>query len=242
MQPEAEYDVEAEDVEHRQYAVHHIARLDADVGGAPLVEVGQQVAVAEHRRTGSTRSAAGEDQHGERVTLHLDHVDGGRLLERGERGTGARHVCVGADHVLHRRDRCAVDRIPCSGRSGLQQHHRGAHGAYFPLDLGRRAGGVERHGDGAEAQRGEVGDHELATVGAHERDAVAFGDAECSESAANMADLLAQFAVGRRLTAVDDCHPIRVVRVDDVREIHDDSPSVRMLLIRRAAGCFTGAG
>ena len=44
------------------------------LGRATLLDVGQQVAVAEHRRPRRPGGAAGEDQHGEGVGLDLDEV------------------------------------------------------------------------------------------------------------------------------------------------------------------------
>ena len=50
FQAETEDDVEPEDVVERQHPEHHVVREHLAFGVAALVDVGQQVAVAEHRR------------------------------------------------------------------------------------------------------------------------------------------------------------------------------------------------
>ena len=71
-QAETEHDVEPEDVEQRQHAVDDVVGVDVAVRRQALLDVGQQVAVAEHRRPRRAGGAAGEDQHGQVRRLDVD--------------------------------------------------------------------------------------------------------------------------------------------------------------------------
>ncbi len=84
-QREAEHDVQAEDVEHRQHAVHDVVAVHVSLGAQALLDVGAQVAVGQHRRAWCARGSAGEEQHGEMVGVHIDPLDGFRLEQPVER-------------------------------------------------------------------------------------------------------------------------------------------------------------
>jgi hypothetical protein len=86
VERQAQHDVEAEDVEQRQHAEGHVGgELLAALVALDLLEVREQVAVAEHGRPRRSGGAAGEHQHGQVAGLALDDrhgVDREQVLER----------------------------------------------------------------------------------------------------------------------------------------------------------------
>ena len=167
-------DRQAHDVVEREDAEHDVVGSDpVAVGRADLAQVGQQVAVREHRRGRGAGRAAREHQQGEGVALDVDRRDG-RRREQLVEGVRAVEVVPGGrddrdDRARHRR----VDGLP-RGR-GHRPDHRGDRRdlRQLPLDLRARAGRVERHGHGAQPDRGQEGDDEVRVVAGQDGDAVA---------------------------------------------------------------------
>ena len=84
---EAEHDVQPEDVEQRQHAEHHVVGPPSPRPGCACIwlEVGEQVAVGEHRRLRRAGGAAREEQHGQVVVGTVDdrrRVGGEQVVER----------------------------------------------------------------------------------------------------------------------------------------------------------------
>ncbi len=215
-----DHHVQTEDVEDRQHAVDDVRRPHRLTGRPGLLDVRQQVAVAEHGGPRRTGGPAREDQHGQLV---VGDVDGGArvgLQQRLDRHRSLEREGGRRDDVLHRRHRGRVDRTPHRESGLLDDDGPGVHHGQFTLEFGRRAGRVQRHGDGAETDRGEVRHHEVPTVAAEQGDGVAAGHAECRQATAHRRHLIAQGAVRRRPTTADQCHGLRVVSLDDVGQVH----------------------
>ena len=126
-QREAEHHVEAEDVEQRQDAEHDVVGASCPGVGAALLDVGQQVAVGEHRRLRRAGGAAGEQQHGDGARLELRDAE--RLAIEVVVERQPRRRCCGRRW----RRRCArsgptrVDRSPRLARHRADHHRHGAH-------------------------------------------------------------------------------------------------------------------
>ena len=166
-----------------------------------LLEVGQQVAVGEHRRLGRAGRAAGEQQHRQVV------VGRGRRAGRARRPAGRR-----AARASGRRARPSLTTTSVQGRArrpgragrrwpgrGGRRSRPGPRRRPAPLDLRCRAQRVERHGHGAGAEDGQVRHHEVPVVGGDDRHPVAGLDAQPDEPAPQAGDLVAQLAVGGRV-------------------------------------------
>ena len=83
-----------------------------------------------------------------------------------------------------------------------------------------RAGRIERHGYGADAERCQVGDDERHAIAAHDGDAISVGDPAGEQPTACPGDVIGQFAVRRRAVAADDRDVAGIVAVDDRRQVH----------------------
>ncbi len=196
-QAHPEHHVETEDVEQRQHAVDHVALPDVIASREILLDVRDQVAVAEHRRPRHPGSAAGEHHGGDVIGLD---VDGRHRLGRQEiieRDLVVGDITLGSDHRAQRRHPRAVDVRP-GGRSRRpdQCRHRFDDGE-LALDLGCRARRVERDDHGAEAHDREERHDEIPVVGAQHGDPVAGRDALGGEPTTHPFDLVAEFAVRR---------------------------------------------
>ena len=121
-------------------------------------------------------------------------------------GTAAR------SHVAPRRRRAAVD----DGR------HRPDGGDLVGQFAGR-ARRVQGHGDGADAERRQVGDDEGHAVAAHDGHTVTVGDPVGQEPASGAGDESGELGVRGRPVATDDRHAVTIVAVDDVRQVHRTS-------------------
>ena len=86
MQRRPQGDIQPEDVEERQHAEHDVVAATGSAAADRLLQVREQVAVAEHGRLGRARRSRGEHQHGEVVGGPGDGGDGGR--GDGEAGSG----------------------------------------------------------------------------------------------------------------------------------------------------------
>ena len=184
MQALPEHHVETEDVEHGEHAVEDVALLDTFTRGPGLLDVAEQVAVRQHRRTGRTGGAAGEDEHRHVVGLHLDRVHrlGGEQLVEQHIGS-VDGVRLGGDDAHQRRHRRARHVRPGRGSGGFHDHDLGIHRGQFAFDLGAGTRRVQRHGDRTEAERGQVHVDEVATVAAEQRHTIAGLDAHAGEAA-----------------------------------------------------------
>jgi len=65
-------------VEQREHAVHDVAGPGVIARRQVLLDVGEEVAVAQHRRSGRAGGAAGEQQGGEGVALDRGDAQGQR--------------------------------------------------------------------------------------------------------------------------------------------------------------------
>ena len=160
--------------------------------------------MGEHRRLGRAGRAAGEHQRGD--VVGRDAGDGQRLAGRHvvERDGAVDGVAVDGDHVLDASARAARStERHVAGRAAVDDDGDGVDDGQLLLQLGRRARRVERDGDGAEADHGQVGDDERVAVAAGQGDAVAVADAEARQPAAQRRGPRRQLVVGDRLVAAD---------------------------------------
>ena len=129
-------------------------------------------------------------------------------------------VDLGVDHGLDGRQQRRLDVRPVDGAHLVDDDHFRADHRKLRFEFRCGAGGVERDGHRAEADGGQVPDHEVRRVGEQQRHAVTRLDAERHQATTEALDLIAEFAVGRRPPSPDQRGGVAGVVVDDVREIH----------------------
>ena len=212
----AEHGVEAVDVEEGQDPQHHVVavhhrRLD----GGHLLDVCQQRPMAEHRRAGPTRGAAGVEE-------------GGELLGVGQRRHGAYDVraeVVEGELTLAGRGAGDDDGRPGGVRVELGQrsaygvesglvgdHHPAAGVGDHPGELAGGRPGGDRYGDDLGPEDAEVGRHELDAVADGDHHALAGADAVGSETGREAGDLVLEPGPGERAAAaLDEGLPVRHV-------------------------------
>ena len=162
-----------------KHAEHHVIGALAGAAGQGLLDVGEEVAVAEHRGLRVPGGAAREHEHGEVVGLHVQH--------RHRRLAGQLLPCEGPVDRIDRHDGGQlghlgpVDAGPMRGRAPADEDRLGADVGQLALERGGRALRVERHGHGAQAEHRQVALHEVGAVGAEQGDPVAVTDAETGE-------------------------------------------------------------
>ena len=105
----------------------------------------------------------------------------------------------------------------------------GLDGGELALELGGRAGRVQRHGDGADAEDGQVAHDEPEAVVVDDRDPVALADAVGEDAAARPSDHVAELAVRGRLVPADDRHVVGVVALCDLSKIHRADAPLRVI-------------
>ncbi len=220
-EPEADDDIQPEDVEQRQHPVDHVVVADVALGGEALLQVGQQVCVGQHGGARRPGGAAGEHECCEVSSLDLDDVDrvGGQQIVERDHIVDARDR-LGGHGCLDRRRGCLVDLRPVGCTQLVDDHDTGADHCEFRLQFGSRARRIEWHRDRTQADGGEVGHDEVWRIADDDRDTVVDSNTCCGESASECRDLLAQLAIGGDSIPPDESDRIVVVTVDDVREIH----------------------
>jgi len=232
LQGDAQHRVEAEHVEQRQHGEHDLL----EVAGPPrvgqdLADVAGEVPVGEHRRPGRAGGAAGEQQHGDVARRPLDDR---RRLARQE----VRHRHGGGHGALRHDGR--------GGAGGVDERQARLDEPQLPPQLGGGALGVERHGDGARPQHGEVGGDEARGVAGEDRDPVAGADAPLDQRAPGPGHLVAQLAVGRDGVPADQRGPVGRVALDQRRQVHAAAslagPGRRRLAVGRVSGPGRRAG
>ena len=180
-QGKVEHDVEPEDVEQREDAEHHVVGPVGEPGVAhDLVEVREQVAVREHGRLGRAGRPRGEEQRGDVVRSAVDGNDGLGIEVVLQRVRALDSGALGREHVLEPGPR-PVDTGERLAAAGPDHRDPSAGGRDLPLELGRRAGRVERHDRGPGPQRRQVRHHEEPVVGGHQGHPVAGLDPEADE-------------------------------------------------------------
>ena len=109
--------------------------------------------------------------------------------------------------------------------AATRPHHRDprARGRELPLDLGRRARGVEGHDRGTRPQRRQVRHHVEPVVGGQERHPVVGLHPQADEPGPQLARLAAELAVGGRVAPVEEGDGVVGVRVDDRGQVHATS-------------------
>jgi hypothetical protein len=103
---------------------------------------------------------------------------------------------------------------------GFQHHQSRRHHFEFALEFRSRCKWVERDGDGAKADRGQIRHHECSTIAADESHTIVSTDTECDEGSAQTGDLAPQGSVVGDPTTTHDRRSRVLVPIDDRREIH----------------------
>ena len=221
-QREPEHDVQAEDVEHGQDAVHHVVAVHVPLRAHALGDVGTQIPVREHRRAWGARGPAREQEDGEMIGVDIEALDGFGLEQPLERDQLAVAGCgrIGGDDAGDGGNGRRVDVRPGRRARPVDHHERRSDRRDLLREFRRGARGVERDDGRAEAERREIGDDERNAVGQHECDAVAVTDAERGEPAAEVFDLRFQLAVGGGAVVPDQRRGVGRVVVDDLGKIH----------------------
>ena len=215
---EAEDDVEPEDVVARDDPVDDVARRDPARDRAGLGDVGQQVAVAEHRGAGCAGRAAREEQRGEVVGRDVDGRHRGSIEQVVERHIAG--ITVDRDDRAHGRD-ARRDRRPAQAPDAVRSTTTatGASAASSRCTSGAGLVGFNGAATAPRPTHREVGEHERMAVAADDRDPISVDDAEAGESAAQAVDAIAQLAVRDRLVAADQRDRGIVMVVDDARQV-----------------------
>ena len=91
--------------------------------------------------------------------------------------------------------------------------------AELVLELARRAGGIERNGDEAGAERGEVRRDEVPVGAAQDADTIAGLEAEADEPRSKARDLLTQRLVGGRAAAAEQRHVVVGMSVENAGQV-----------------------
>jgi hypothetical protein len=128
-------------VEQRQHAVDDVVGLGAVGCGQVLLDVRQQVAVAEHRRPRGAGGPAGEHERGEVIGCDVDNrvcLGLEQLVER----DGAVDLPLCGDHRMEAGDGGTIDVGPRGHRRRSDQHGDRADGTQLALDLGGGLAGL----------------------------------------------------------------------------------------------------
>ena len=221
VEAQTEHDVEAEYVEQGQDSQGHVTGVHGPARvELHLLEVGEQVAVGQHRGLGRARGSGREDEHG--------GVAGGPV-EDGNGGVGATVAAgrlrlpwrraVDGDDPLHDRARAvegASRARVIAGRDGKLGPHRLP--LRFELDLG--GVGVEGHGYRPDPQHREVGHDEEAVVGQGQGHAVPRHHSQLHQRSSGLGHQGAQPAVGDGPGPVVKGRRLLRMGLDDGGEVH----------------------
>ena len=198
VERQTEHHVQAEDVEERQYAERHVfGGLGTMRLRLHLLEVRQEIAVAEHRGLGEPCSATREHQDGEIVVIAVDDRRGIGCEQRVD-GDGTFEAIVlrsGHDEAQARELRLldGGETAP-PGRADDGCHRADVLELSHELGAGTRR--VQRNGDRADTEDRQVAGDEVPVVGRDDRYMITGLDAVGDQATAQTADLVPQLAVG----------------------------------------------